>query len=204
MTACDPLDFSPLSVAQALERLESLAQHHPGETLRLRLEDQVVKLNLLRRLAELGWPCQVQQRHHLVLLELQVGGKPVDPVDPAGGSQAGMAQQPLPRGRWLILTRDQLGLREVELGQELLGQALQSLTAGDWAGVMLVHRGVRLLDAAFPPGDWPARLRRLNLPVLYCPKSLATYALAQPAPPIRAFPLESFAREISLASWVLW
>jgi hypothetical protein len=202
MTAKDPFDFSPLSVAQALERLERLGQEHAGESLSLRLEDQVVKLNLLRRLAELGWPCQVEQRHHLVLLRVQVGEK-------AGGGPAEDGKyleigEPLPSGRWLVLTRDQLGLREVDLGQELLSQALGSLDPGDWAGVMLVHRGVRLLDATFPPGDWQARLGLLNLPVLYCPKSLAAYNLAQPAPPLRAFPLERFAREISLPFWVLW
>lgn len=85
---------------------------------------------------------------------------------------------PLPaRPQYLVVQSDQIGSRDTSLGIDLMEEFLDRIDTRRFAGVYLVHRGVRLLDPLYADGRLLRALLRRNLKLTACPRSLAFYQL---------------------------
>lgn len=78
---------------------------------------------------------------------------------------------------WLVIQHDQIGNRDTGLGVELMEDLLNGLDSRRFAGVFLVHRGVRLLDPLYADGRLLRTLVRKNLKLTACERSTAFYQL---------------------------
>lgn len=78
---------------------------------------------------------------------------------------------------WLVIQQDQIGQREVALGQELLEDILENLNTANLEGIFLIHRGVRLLDPSYNQGRFLQSLLRLKVDIKACARSLAYFNL---------------------------
>ncbi len=81
------------------------------------------------------------------------------------------------RPQYLVIQSDQIGSRDTGLGIDLMEEFIDRLDPRRFAGVYLVHRGVRLLDPLYADGRLLRALLRRNLTLSACPRSLAFYQL---------------------------
>jgi hypothetical protein len=98
------------------------------------------------------------------------------PIHPDATAWETVHPQPA-RPQYLVVQSDQIGSRDTALGVDLMEEFLDRIDARRFAGVYLVHRGVRLLDPLYADGRLLRALLRRNLQLTACPRSLAFYQL---------------------------
>lgn len=87
---------------------------------------------------------------------------------------------PMPaRPQWLVIQNDQIGTRDTSLGVDLLEELLNRLDNRRFAGIFLVHRGVRLLDPLYADGRLLRALLRHNMKLIACAQSVVFYQLQE-------------------------
>jgi hypothetical protein len=314
------LDLVRMTVTQALATTrEALANYNSSDTIEIRTDNEVVKLNLYNQLNKMGMRCKLERKGPFFILKAQPKGKsserkairrasrsperekeeidfePVDdpnqivaprqeevafpvreenhiekppprpeprpapqaprqqapprpqptrhqqappPAEPPASYAAVAAQQrqasmqsrqpqqpepmarPKPQGLfqgefdetpiepgqgpWLIFQHDQIGQKDNTLGVELLYQVIDSLAPGAYAGVFLVHRGVRLVDPQYHQAAVLRALLRKPIAVFADETSMAYFKLiGKTSPRVKVVPF-ALLLELSRTQPVIW
>ncbi|MCB1053261.1 MAG: hypothetical protein H6510_10150 [Acidobacteria bacterium] len=186
-------DFHNFSVGQALARLDELLKSAEGPQ-EIWLENQVVKLNLLKHLTQLGVPHETEKQQHRYRILIQA----LTPTQV--DSTPKKVNFPSEKGFWLLIAQDQIGNRDPELGRSCLQAALSGVRPHEFVGVFLVHRGVRLLSPEFDT-KITGTIQKWDLPTFACQRSLAFFGIEHPGW-VQAASFESFSQATSLRDWI--
>lgn len=198
------VDLRGKTVTHAIQQWQHIHTLKPSGKVFFSTDSEVVKLNLLHRIQQSGLKCQLNRKHHTFTLEVDFGlpteiqpetaPTPHPKVDSAKLEPLASSPAALPRstpareaptekadGPVLVLTKDQLGQRDFDLGQQLLVETLEAFRPAGLSAVILMHRAVRLLDD--PNAPFQALLLTLSPSLNVCRRSLAYYGFSEPIDP---------------------
>jgi len=162
------LELLDVTVFQALLELRGLLQDHPGEALRIRGEEDLLRVNVTGYLEKQGRSVRTVRQGTPWELQVAPGPRPAPLVAP----QTAPAPVAAPAGiQPVLLLRSAFAPGDRALGRRLLLETLARLEAGTpW--LCLAHQAVELLD---DPGaaDVLEGLRHRGIPVQVSLASLA-------------------------------
>lgn len=133
-------------------------------------------------------------------------GRPEPPPVPASLFNGEYDESPIAPGQgpWLVFQHDQIGQKDNNLGVELLHQMLQSLTPGAYAGLFLVHRGVRLVDPQYHQAKLLRALLRKPIAVFADETSMNYFKLiGRTSPRVKVVPFAALL-ELGNTQPVIW
>jgi hypothetical protein len=155
------LELLDVTVFQALLELRGLLADHPGEAMRIRGEDDLLRVNVTGFLEKQGRAVRVVRQGPLWELQVAQGSQPAPPAAPPAA----------PSVRPVLLLRSAFAPGDRALGRRLLLETLEQLEPGTpW--LCLAHQAVELLD---DPGAVTVLegLRTRGIPVHVSAASLA-------------------------------
>jgi len=128
------LELLDVTVFQALLELRGLLADHPGEAMRIRGEDDLLRVNVTGFLEKQGRTVRAVQQGGQWELQVAQSARPIPLVTPA-----------TPSLRPVLLLRSAFAPGDRALGRRLLLGTLSKLEAGTpW--LCLAHQGVELLE----------------------------------------------------------
>ena len=131
------LELLDVTVFQALLELRGLLEDHPGESLRVRGEDDLLRVNVTGFLEKQGRAVRLLRQGPLWELQVAQGARSVPLVSPSAPSA--------PALRPILLLRSAFAPGDRSLGRRLLLETLTRLEPGPpW--VCLAHQAVELLE----------------------------------------------------------
>lgn len=108
------------------------------------------------------------------------------------------------QGPWLVFQHDQIGQKDNNLGVDLLHQMLESLAPGAYAGLFLVHRGVRLVDPQYHQAKLLRALLRKPIAVFADETSMQYFNLiGKTSPRVKVVPFAALL-EVGRTQPVIW
>ncbi len=131
------LELLDVTVFQALLELRGLLEDHPGEALRVRGEDDLLRVNVTGFLEKQGRTVRLLRQGALWELQVAQGARPVPLVSPTAPTA--------PALRPVLLLRSAFAPGDRALGRRLLLETLARLEPGlPW--ICLAHQAVELLE----------------------------------------------------------
>jgi len=128
------LELLDVTVFQALLELRGLLADHPGEAMRIRGEDDLLRVNVTGFLEKQGRAVRVVRQGALWELQVAQASRPVPLVSPGA-----------PAVRPVLLLRSAFAPGDRALGRRLLLETLEQLEPGTpW--LCLAHQAVELLE----------------------------------------------------------
>jgi len=154
------LELLDVTVFQALLELRGLLADHPGEAMRIRGEDDLLRVNVTGFLEKQGRAVRVVRQGALWELQVAQASRPVPLVSPVA-----------PTARPVLLLRSAFAPGDRALGRRLLLETLEQLEPGTpW--LCLAHQAVELLEDPGAVGILEG-LRARGIPVHLSAASLA-------------------------------
>lgn len=150
-----------------------------------------------------SYASMVQQQRHAATQQQPLRAEPPTPPTLFNGE---FDERPLEPGQgpWLIFQHDQIGQKDNNLGVELLYQFLDSLVPGAYAGVFLVHRGVRLVDPQYQQAKLLRALLRKPIAVFADQTSMEYFKLiGRTSPRVKVVPFAALL-ELGRTEPVIW
>lgn len=155
------LELLDVTVFQALLELRGLLADHPGEAMRIRGEDDLLRVNVTGFLEKQGRVVRVVRQGPLWELQVAPGSRPAPLVSPAGA----------PVVRPVLLLRAAFAPGDRALGRRLLLETLEQLEPGTpW--LCLAHQAMELLEDPGAVGILEG-IRSRGIPIRLSAASLA-------------------------------
>jgi hypothetical protein len=128
------LELLDVTVFQALLELRGLLADHPGQAMRIRGEDDLLRMNVAGFLEKQGRTARLVRQGERWELQVAQAARPIPLVSPAA-----------PTIRPVLLLRSAFAPGDRALGRRLLLETLSHLEAGTpW--ICLAHQAVELLE----------------------------------------------------------
>ncbi|MBI1752777.1 MAG: hypothetical protein HY014_14735 [Acidobacteria bacterium] len=138
------LELLDVTVFQALLELRGLLQDRPGEALRIRGEEELLRVNVVSFLEKQGRTVRVSRAGRPWELQVAPGPRPVPVLSPVAPPEPG-GPAPLPALLPVLLLRSAFAPGDRALGRRLLLETLARLDAGTpW--LCMAHQAVELLE----------------------------------------------------------
>lgn len=142
------LELLDVTVFQALLELRGLLQDHPGEPLRIRGEEELLRVNVVGFLEKQGRTVRISRAGRPWELQVAPGPRPVPVLSPVAAPEpAAPALLPAPPSvpPPVLLLRSAFAPGDRALGRRLLLETLAQLEPGTpW--LCMAHQAVELLD----------------------------------------------------------